>query len=479
MASRSALEGRHRKSARVALYSSLIITGALAAVMVQTLGSALNRSRLYEAGIQDWAYVDWAQEPAVRILQDYLRVDTNSRDGSELEGARYLAGVLEEAGIEVHLEALGEKNANLWAILEGQEPGAVVLHNHIDVEPIHRPDRWTYPPFAGHIDPPWIYGRGVFDMKSLAVAQLMAMLDLKKEGITPRKSLIFLATGSEEIGSDLGALWVLRQHPDLVERFDVVLTEGGVVEALDKDQVKYWGTSFAQKQYAELIVCSSRARELAEIRQMIRDYQLWKPELPIVTDEARTMFASYYPTRSREDYRSKLQDPDALLVDNRSFKSLPEYLRAMLRNEAYPGRVRRTESGFEMIINIHVLPGLDIETVRRELVPDWMLWGVDWRLFREPAADHGSPVDHAAFKAIIEGIQRRYPEATVGPYFLPRTATDARFYRRLGIPSYGVSPFLILTPDTMTGNNPDERIALPAYADGVEMYSQLVEELVR
>ncbi len=479
MASRSALESRHRKSARVALYTSLLLTGLLAVVMVQTLASVFHRAQLYEAGSQDWAQVEWHKEPAVQILQEYLRVDTNSQTGSEIEGARYLAGVLEEAGIEAHLEILGERNANLWAVLEGEETGAVVLHNHIDVEPIRHPEKWRFPPFSGHLEPPWIYGRGVFDMKSLAIAQLVAMLDLKHKGLRPRKSLIFLATGSEEVGSDLGTRWVQRQHPDLVKRFDVVLTEGGVVEAIDRNDVKYWGTSFAQKQYAKLVVCSARAEELEQFRRQIRDYASFRPQLPFVTDEARTMLTTYYPTRTREDYRASLKDPDALLLDYQTFVHLPKYLRAMLRNEAYPGKVRPTDSGFEIVVNIHVLPGLDVEQARRELVPDWMLWGVDWRLLREPAADHGSPVDHPAFRTIIEGIEERFPQATVGPYFLPRTATDARFYRRGGIPSYGFSPFLLLTPDTLTGNNPDERIALPAYLDGVKMYSELVEQLVR
>jgi hypothetical protein len=54
----------------------------------------------------------------------------------------------------------------------------------------------------------------------------------------------------------------------------------------------------------------------------------------------------------------------------------------------------------------------------------------------------------------------------------------ARLFRREGIPSYGFSPFLVLSTDTVGVGGVNESIALPGYIDGVDLYVDLVRRLV-
>ena len=122
------------------------------------------------------------------------------------------------------------------------------------------PRSGSSPPFEARIELPWIYGRGVFDMKSVAIAQMLAMIDLKKSGAPLKRSVLFLATSSEERGSRLGVRHLIQTHPEMVRNFWAVLTEGGVVEARARDDIKFWGTEFAQKRYADLVVCGSEPR---------------------------------------------------------------------------------------------------------------------------------------------------------------------------------------------------------------------------
>ena len=53
------------------------------------------------------------------------------------------------------------------------------------------------------------------------------------------------------------------------------------------------------------------------------------------------------------------------------------------------------------------------------------------------------------FEEIEETLSDQYPGVPAGPYFLPWTATDARFFRTQGVPVYGFSPFLIMNTDTL------------------------------
>ena len=119
---------------------------------------------------------------------------------------------------------------------------------------------------------PWIYGRGVFDMKSVAIAQMLAMIDLKKSGAPLERSVLFLATSSEERGSRLGVRRLIQLHPEMVRGFWAVLTEGGVVEARSRDEIKFWGTEIGQKRYADLLVCGGdRERARAGARAAAED----------------------------------------------------------------------------------------------------------------------------------------------------------------------------------------------------------------
>jgi hypothetical protein len=47
----------------------------------------------------------------------------------------------------------------------------------------------------------------------------------------------------------------------------------------------------------------------------------------------------------------------------------------------------------------------------------------------------------------------------------------------VGVPSYGFTPFLLLTPDTLHVDNVNERLALHGYRIGVDLYAGLLQRL--
>jgi acetylornithine deacetylase/succinyl-diaminopimelate desuccinylase-like protein len=466
-----ALERRRRGTARVALYGSLVLVALFAWVLEATIDQPL-RMRASE----QWLLTDYPRLPVVKLLRDYVRIDTSPATGDEVAGARFLAARLAEAGIPSHLEQLGARHANLWAALPGDDPRALVLHNHIDVTSVD-PKQWFSPPFEGRIDLPWIYGRGVFDMKSVAVAQLEAMIALKKSGRRLRRSVLFLATGGEEYGSYLGTQWILREHPELVRRFWAVLTEGGTVEARTRADIKYWGTEFAQKHFVDIAVCAPERKPLDDLAALInRETRSPKTGL-MLTPEVREFLAHYAASRDSRTLKDLLSHPEKLLADPATFSKLPPYMQSLFRNEAVPIHIRQVEGGWELDVKLHLLPGVELASVRDQLLPPWMTHGLGVRWSELPAALHGSPIDHPVMQAANAEIERRYPDAVAGPMFLSWTATDARFFRRAGIPAYGFSPFLIMNTDTLQVDAANERMALPGFVDGVGLYLDVVSRL--
>ena len=476
MSNGAKLHARHPVAARLALYGTLLVVVVAAVVF-------LPRTAPAPAFDTSWRDVDYEADEDVRRLRDLVRIDTTPDTGREIDAARYLAGILEEAGIAVEIEPHEGARANLWAIVEGESRRALVLHNHLDVDPVRRPDEWAVPPFEGRIEPPWIIGRGAFDMKSVTVAQLAAMLAVKERmdatGRPPSRSLIFLATSSEETGSGPGTRHILSNRPELADRFWAVLTEGGVLEATWTNEVKYWGTSFAQKQFVEAMAAAPAAERLERLRaDLLAALRAAKPVA--VVPEVAAFAAAYGPSRQHPDYRAALAEPERALADPELFDRLPDLLKALFRNEAHPFFVEAAPGGgYRLRIVLHVLPGLDAEAAVAELLPARLLEGVEVRVEEPLGAAHGSPLDHPAYLGLTDSLRRRtgVEPDRIGPYLLARYANDSRFFRRSGIASYGFTPFRFLSVDSMTVAGPNEKIALPAFVDGVALYRQVVLDL--
>ncbi len=59
-------------------------------------------------------------------------------------------------------------------------------------------------PFEGKINHGFLYGRGVYDMKSLGLAQALAMARLKRKGIVPETDILFLGRSRRGARTEVG-----------------------------------------------------------------------------------------------------------------------------------------------------------------------------------------------------------------------------------------------------------------------------------
>src|SRR5216110_898686 len=143
--------------------------------------------------------IDWTAlgEEAVDLLRRYLMIDTTNPPGNEIEGAKFLTAVLGRDGIASETVESAPGRANLVARVVGDGSlGGIVLHHHIDVVYADR-RYWTVDPFGGVVKDGYLWGRGALDMKSTGVAQLAALLAIKRARIPLKRDLILLATADE------------------------------------------------------------------------------------------------------------------------------------------------------------------------------------------------------------------------------------------------------------------------------------------
>ena len=87
-----------------------------------------------------------------------------------------------------------------------------------------------------------------------------------------------------------------------------------------------------------------------------------------------------------------------------------------------------------------------------------------------------SPLAGEIPEAIIRVSKATWPDIQLVP-FMSRGATDSRFLRAAGIPSYGISPILISDEDGSRMHGVDERIPAKSLQPAVEFLYALVVDL--
>lgn len=83
----------------------------------------------------------------------------------------------------------------------------LMLAAHQDVVPVQKDtlDDWTYPPFEGHYDGEYLYGRGSSDCKNVLIAILESFELLISKGYKPKRSIVAAFGFDEEASGIVGA----------------------------------------------------------------------------------------------------------------------------------------------------------------------------------------------------------------------------------------------------------------------------------
>jgi succinyl-diaminopimelate desuccinylase len=135
----------------------------------------------------------------VSLSQALIRYPNINPPAQDQAISHFLAGYLEDLGMEVSCEDLGQGRVNILAIWEGQTPGPVLLLNgHLDV--VAPGQGWTVDPFAGVVKDGYLYGRGAVDMKSNIAALILAVKTLKNSRIPLKGSIALALVADEEVG---------------------------------------------------------------------------------------------------------------------------------------------------------------------------------------------------------------------------------------------------------------------------------------
>jgi acetylornithine deacetylase/succinyl-diaminopimelate desuccinylase-like protein len=416
----------------------------------------------------------------------YLRIDTSNPPGNETAGAKFLQQLLAKEGIETRLLGSDPKRQSLYARLKSGSPQkALLLMHHIDVVPAPAGE-WTKPPFAGLKLDGYLWGRGALDVKSLGIAEAMAMIELKRRAAPLRRDVVYLAVADEEMGGLKGCKAVLDEHPELFRDVGFVLNEGGYNETI-VDKVAFWGVEVGQKIPLWLRVTASGAaghsasppdgggsiaklvRALAAIEEIPTPYHLE----PSIDRYFKAL------SKTKPDYRGDLMRELKEPLDVKKVEAIlsPGY-RAMLHDTI---AITRINAGVSMNaipahatadVDIRILPGRSPEAMLEE-VRQAVGKNAEVELLLPPVVAKESSADTELWKVLAAELKTAEPESAVAATIGAGTS-DSRYFRALGIVAYGIAPFKVNYYDADTVHAADERIRERFFLEGTRLTRRIV-----
>lgn len=204
--------------------------------------------RTAEFRAQSVAKLSGAVQVRTESFDDMGTPDEDPRWGAMVDFAAYLARTFPlvhaspNEGGRISLEKV-----NTHALLytwAGSDPSLkpTVLLAHQDVVPVVEAtiDQWTHPPWSGHYDGRYVWGRGASDCKNTLIAILEAIEALLAAGFQPRRTIVLAFGFDEELSGPRGAGHLA---PLLVERYG----KDGAAVLVDEGAGVYpvWGSNFA------------------------------------------------------------------------------------------------------------------------------------------------------------------------------------------------------------------------------------------
>jgi acetylornithine deacetylase/succinyl-diaminopimelate desuccinylase-like protein len=433
---------------------------------------------------------DALQRETAEVLARLIQFNTVNPPGQEREALEWLAGYLEDAGLQCGLHAADPARPNLVARLRGGDPdGGPTLGylSHVDTV-LADPEDWTRDPWGGEIHGGFLWGRGALDMKSQTAAEAVALATLARTGWRPPRGEVKLfCVADEEAGGALGAKWLTEERPDEA-RCDYLLNEGGgsVVPYGDR---RLYGVCTAEKGTFRFTVTARGVAGHASVPGT-GDNALLK-----LTPALQALASGRAAYDLTEAPRALLE---ALGLDPEDLTAAVEAIRAIeprfatlveptLGVTMVPTRIRASEkinvipAFAELRVDCRVPPGMEGDATMariREVLGE----AGDYEVaFTEQVVGNRSPVSSPLMDLIGEWIGEHDPGAEIVPTVLP-AFTDSRSWRAAfpDCVAYGFFPHrhMSLYETWPLIHSADERIDLRDLGFAAAFFHDLPERLL-
>lgn len=385
-----------------------------------------------------------------------------------------------------------EDTAYLIATWPGSEPslGPIVFSAHLDVVEA-KPEDWQRDPFTPVVENGYLYGRGASDTKFDAALAVASMIELRRQGFRPRRSIVIAYSGDEE--TTMATSKIIAER---LKNASLVLNVDGASGTLDEKtgKPKYWSWQGGEKSYMDFRLeatndggHSSAPREDNALVQLARAIERigshrFAPEVNAITrayfEKAAAFESDPLKAAAMRAFARDPGDKAAIAVLRSDPYNTGKIGTTCVPTMASAGHaVNALPQRATAIVNCRVFPGHSAAEIKTELE----------RAAGEPAVtitditgdtatvSDASPLDAALVASFERALAKSWGKVPVIP-MQSSGASDSMWYRALGVPSYGASASFIKESDDFA-HGLDERVPLVNIKPGIAFYTALLREL--
>ena len=411
---------------------------------------------------------DWltTEAKAIQLLQQYIRIKSINPPADTRLTADFLTTQLKTVGFDVkRFEVNAAGCVNLMSRLEGRDRSLkpLILLTHMDVVPVDA-KAWNEDPFGGEIKGGFIWGRGAMDMKGIGIQQLTAFTLLKQLGIRPARDIIFVATCDEETNGTLGVKWMMEQNAKELDPA-YVMDEGGfgTRDILAKDKLVF-GIAVGEKQsvWLRLSAKGTAAHGSQPIADNANDILL------TAIQNARRL----PPSGKLHPVVEEMIRNIGKLAENKLTSAISQNtisLTTLKSGVGDPPKINVIPSASEATLDCRLLPGVNADEFISDVKARINDPRVTVELMSDPLDAGSSSAATPLYAAMKAAVLKYHPSAIVTPMLVPY-GTDARKFRRKGIPSYGFTPMVLDAATVATMHSDAERIPVAEFLKGLHIY---------
>lgn len=428
------------------------------------------------------------QRPA-ELLQNLIRFNTTNPPGNEGPCIEYINVLLKEAGFETILVARTPERPNLITRMKGDgKAPPLLLYGHVDVVTTEG-QHWTQPPFEGRLLDGYVWGRGALDMKSGVAMLLAAFLKAKAEKASLPGDVIFCAVADEEAGGDFGSRFLVNEHAHLFKDVKYAFGEFGGFN-LSMGGKRLYPIMVAEKQCCWMKVTfhgrgghGSMPVHHQAMAKLARTLNLLdQKRLPYhLTPAVRQMLTSIADALGGVAGFAVRGLTSSLLAEAiiGSFGERGNIFAPLLHNTISPtilkagDKVNVIPSEVSISLDGRLLPGFTPKDMEKEM---HALLGTDFDLELLEYDPGPSAPDMSLFDTLGSVIKESDPLGISVPYVMSGV-TDARFFTRLGIQTYGFTPLQLPDDFSFIGtiHAADERVPVAALDFGMQAIFKAIQ----
>lgn len=424
------------------------------------------------AALASGADPDWDRigQTALDLLQQYVHIESIDPPANTAEAANFVKHILEENGIAAKLYTSGPTGqTNLVARVAGRDRSKkpLLLLNHLDVVPVDR-KAWKFDPFAAVIQNGEIWGRGTMDMKGIAIEQIMALVTLKKAGITPARDIVMLSTADEENNGTYGIRWMIENHFSDIDA-EYVLDEGGfgTRDILAPGKLVF-GIEVGEKQTLWLRVRATGTA--AHGSQPIPD----NANVTLLGALQKAMaLPRALPHPVVAEMIRAIGEPLAVNKYTAAIQANTVSLTTLTSGVGSPVKVNVIPSSAEATLDCRLLPGANAPEFISDMKARINDPRVTVEMINAPEDPGPSNSRTPLFEAVRRAILKIHPDAIVTPMLVPH-GTDSNKLRVKGVIAYGLTPMVLDLSTAGSMHSDREHIPIAEFQKGIRIFYEVL-----